>query len=191
MAYYDGRFKVAKDGKHLKLTDSGLGQYLGLAAELDELKSSLEKVKSLGHQLCIKRLKKLKIILLKVMKHLTGSGRIMKLFNIPYYIDLEGQTINGVTLKSYHVKLLGVIIVHDKLGNGCFASTEKLSEEAKLTVGTVKNARADLIKAGIIKAEKGKMGDIKSLTVEEVVFQGRLNHSSLAKLIKKEEENAE
>lgn len=43
MAYYDGRFKVAKDGKHLKLTDDGLGQFLGLAGALDDLKSSLEK----------------------------------------------------------------------------------------------------------------------------------------------------
>lgn len=104
----------------------------------------------------------------------------MKLFSIPYYIDLEGQEINGVLMKPYHVKLFGVILVHDRLGNGCFASTETLAEEAKLTIGTVEHARADLIKSGIVKAEKGKMGDIKSLTVEEVVFQGRLNHSSTA-----------
>lgn len=43
MAYYDGRDKFSKDGKYLKLTDSGFGQFLSLAAELDELKSSLRK----------------------------------------------------------------------------------------------------------------------------------------------------
>lgn len=101
----------------------------------------------------------------------------MKLYNIPYYIDLEGQKIDGITLKPYHVKLLGVIIVHDKLGNGCFASTETLAEEAKLTVGTVKNARADLIKVGIIRAEKDSFGNIKTLIVNDVTFQGWVNHS--------------
>lgn len=101
----------------------------------------------------------------------------MKLYSIPYYIDLEGQKIDGITLKPYHVKLLGVIIVHDKLGNGCFASTETLAEEAKLTVGTVKNARADLIKVGIIRAEKDSFGNIKTLIVNDVTFQGWVNHS--------------
>lgn len=99
----------------------------------------------------------------------------MKLFSIPYYIDLEGKEINGVVLKPYHLKLLGIIIVHDRLGNGCFASTELLASETGLTTDTVKHARADLVKAGIIKVEKGKMGYIKSISVEEVVFRSEID----------------
>lgn len=102
----------------------------------------------------------------------------MRLYSIPYYIDLEGKTVNGIELKSYHVKLLGVLTVHDKFGNGCFASTELLAEEAKLTVGTVEHARADLVNAGIITVERGDNNSVKSIYVNDVVFQGVLNHSS-------------
>lgn len=110
----------------------------------------------------------------------------MRLYSFPYYIDLEGKVINGIELKQYHVKLLGVLTVHDKFGNGCFASTKLLAEEAKLTEGTVRHARSELAKAGIINVTYSNDSKVESIIVNDVIFEGRsheltdggVNHSS-------------
>ena len=95
----------------------------------------------------------------------------MKLFNIPYYLDIEGQVVNGIKLSPVHVKLFGLIIVHDRMGQGCWASTKTLSEELKLTEGTIRNARADLIKAGLITVKrKNSTTEIEYLSIPDVVF---------------------
>lgn len=95
----------------------------------------------------------------------------MKLYSIPYYIDLEGQEINGVKINQAHVKLFGAIIIHDRMGNGCFADTKTLAEEIKVTEKTLMNTRSDLIRSGLVIAERRKdTKEIEKLTIPDVVF---------------------
>lgn len=105
----------------------------------------------------------------------------MKLYSIPYYIDLEGKVFNGVKLTPAHVKLFGTVILHDRMGNGCFADTDTLANEIKVTEGTLRNLRSELIKAGLLIAERRKdTNEIESMTVPDVVFTNIINNRGMS-----------